>query len=159
MENNSYDTRSSTYQRPGVQAHTHLNGSPTVPDSWRDTVDHLRQDISLLWDKQGRLMQAEMNEKMDDIKVAIGAMASSGAFLLVGVFCFATTLIFALSLVVPSWAAAAIVTVVFFAIGGIMLGGAKKKLSAEELKPKRSIETLGVMTNTIKERYDEFKHH
>jgi hypothetical protein len=128
-------------------------------ESWKEMLDHLSQDLSLLWEKQSRLMQVELEEKVGAIKAASGSLAGSGAFMLVGVFCLATTAIFALSLVVPAWAAAGIVTIAFFLIGGVLAAIAMKKLSAEKLKPKRSIETFEDITMTLKERYNEFRHH
>ncbi len=128
-------------------------------DSWRNIFDHLTDDLSLLWEKQSRLMQVELQEKVGNVKGAAGSLGASAAFMLVGVFCLAITAIYALSLIVPAWAAAGIVTITFFVIGGVLAGIGKKKLEADSLKPKKSIETFEEMTTTLKERYNEFRYH
>ena len=81
------------------------------------------------------------------------------SLLLVGLFAAVATAIILINLVAPLWLSALIVTVVLMAVGGVMLTGAMKKLEADKLKPKKSIETFGEIRNTFQERIHEFKQH
>lgn len=113
---------------------------------------------ALLWEKQSELIRTEMNEKVTQLKAAAASMVAGGAVLFVSLICVAATAIIALNLVMPLWLSGVIVTAAFLIIGGIMVGGAKQKLEADSLKPRRSVETLSEIKSTLKERVHEFKH-
>lgn len=134
-----------------------LNGQGR--ESWKSMGENLYRDMSLLWDRQSLLIRTEMNEKLSDMKTAVGSLVAGGAVLFVGVFALVATAIICLNLILPLWASAVIVTAVLLIAGGIMLGAAKKKLEADRLKPRHSIETLGEISTTLKERLYEFKRH
>lgn len=127
-------------------------------DSWRYQLERLYDDMGLLWEKQSELIRTEMNEKVTQLKAAAASMVAGGAVLFVGLICVAATAIIALNLVMPLWLSGVIVTAAFLIIGGIMVGGAKQKLEADSLKPRRSVETLSEIKSTLKERVHEFKH-
>ncbi len=132
---------------------------PVERESWKDMVQHLYTDMNQLWQKQSLLVSTELNEKITEIKVAAGSLAIGAALLLVGLFAAVATAIILIDLVAPLWLSALIVTAVVMIVGGVMLVGAKKKLEADKLKPKRSIETFGEIRNTFQERIHEFKQH
>jgi hypothetical protein len=69
------------------------------------------------------------------------------------------TCIIALDMFVPLWAASAIVTVVVLMIGGLALISGKKKMEADRLKPKHSIDALGEIKNTFQEKFHEYQKH
>lgn len=131
-------------------------------ESWRDMLDQLYEDMSALYERQSLLIRQEMREKIDEAKGAIVTMAIGGSFLLVGMFAAVATAIIALDLVMPLWASALIVSGVLLCAGAIMYAGAKKKLSASHLVPHHSLETMGEIKSTLKERVNEYKstrHH
>lgn len=157
-ETNSYETN---FRTEGVVGDTSYRSSldGAGRESWKGMAENLYHDMSLLWERQSMLIRTEMNEKFSDIKTAGGSLVTGGVLLFAGVFSLVATAIIALDLVLPLWASAVIVTAFLLIVGGIMLGAAKKKLEADKLKPTRSIETLGEISTTLKERFYEFKRH
>lgn len=130
-------------------------------DSYRAMAEHLYVDMAQLFQREGVLIRTEVKEKLDEMKAAVGSMVVGGAFLLVGVFAVVATAIIALDIVLPLWASALIVTAALLLVGGVMVAGAKKKLNADQLTPHQSLDTLGEIKTTFKERFNEFKstHH
>ena len=76
-----------------------------------------------------------------------------------GLMCVAATAIILLDMVAPLWLAAVIVTVVFLAIGALTLSSAKKKLSADRIRPNKSIEAFGEIRHSLKEKVHEITKH
>lgn len=141
-----------------IHTNIHSTTGRTDSDSWRFMLEKLYDDMGRLWEKESELIRVEMNEKLTQVKAAAASMIAGGAVLFVGLLCVAATAIIALNLITELWLAAVIVTAVFLIVGGIMVGGAKQKLEADSLKPRRSVETLGEIKTTLKERVHEFKH-
>lgn len=137
-------------------------GTPPPRESWSVMFEHLYADMTQLYERESLLIRTEVKEKIDEVKTVFSSMVIGGSFLFAGVFAAVSTAIIALDLVLPLWASALIVTILLFAIGGIMVLGAKKKLGANKLVPRKSIDTLGEIKTTFKERMNEFKsykHH
>ena len=109
--------------------------------------------------KESELIRVEMDEKITQLKVAAGALVTSGVLLFVGALCLAATAIICLDLVAPLWLSAVIVTAVFLCIGGIMFAGAKKKLNAADLKPVKSIQAVSEFRTTLQEKVNEITKH
>lgn len=128
-------------------------------DSWKLMAQNFYADMSRLIEKETQLIRAEMNEKVDQLKVATGAMVTSGVVLFVGVLCAAAAAIICLNLVVPLWLSAVIVTAALLVIGGVMFAGAKKKLAATDLMPVRSIEAISEIRQTLQEKVNEITKH
>lgn len=128
-------------------------------DSWRVMAENLYHDMVGLWDKQSMLVKTEINEKVGDIKTASVSLIGGGVVMVAGVFSLVATAIILFNLIMPLWASAVLVTAILFIVGGVMLMTAKKKFEADRLKPRHSIETLGDISNTFKERIYEFKRH
>jgi hypothetical protein len=128
-------------------------------DSWRIMAEKLYYDMSALWSKERELIRTEMDEKMTQVKGAAGAMAVGGVLLFVGVFSLVATIMILLTFFVPIWVSAVIVTATLLIAGTVLVLGGKKKLEPEDLKPKHSVEALGEITSTLKERIYEFKRH
>jgi hypothetical protein len=128
-------------------------------ESWKDMVQKLYSDVSTLLVKEGQLIRTELNEKTTEVKTAAVSLIGGGVVLFVGLFCVAATAIILLDLVTELWLASVIVTVVFLAIGGFMLASAKKKLEADKLKPNKSIDALGEIGHTLKEKVYEITKH
>lgn len=126
-------------------------------ESWREVLDHLYDDMSHLYERQSLLIRQEVREKIDEAKGAVVTMAIGGSLLFVGIFAAVATAIIALDYVMPLWASALIVTLVLLCVGGIMYSGAKKKLSGRNLVPTHSLETMGEIKSTLKERVNEYK--
>ncbi len=100
-----------------------------------------------------------MSEKVSEVKTASVSLVTGGVVAFVGLLCVAATAIIALDIVTELWLASTIVTVVFLAIGGIMLMSAKKKLESDRIKPNKSIAAFGEIRHTLKEKVNEITKH
>jgi hypothetical protein len=130
--------------------------------SWKEMGEHLYYDISRLFDRQSLLMKTEIKEKIDAAKMGLGSMLIGGGVLVLGFFTAVATAIIVLDLILPLWAAALIMTSAMLIVGGVMVMGAKKKLQGDQLVPTQSLETLGEIKSTFKERFNElrtYEHH
>lgn len=152
MDNLNDNQFNSNYTMDGAAHH----------DSWKTMMERLYNDVSHLIAQESVLVRTEVKEKTTEVTKALGSLVIGGAILAVGGMCVAATAIIALNLVLPLWAAALAVTSLFLIVGGIILMAAKKKLSMDRLMPNHSIEAMGHISNTFKERINEFKsyrHH
>lgn len=140
----------------------YLNSQTSVSsdrDSWKDMAQNIYSDVTRLFEKEGELIRTEMNEKVTQVKVATGAMVTSGVVLFTGVISFAAWAVIVLNMFMALWVASTIVTVALLAIGGVMFASAKKKLNANDLKPQRSIQAFGEIRHSLQEKVHEITKH
>jgi hypothetical protein len=80
-------------------------------------------------------------------------LGAAGAVAYVGLFALAGTAVAALSLVLPVWAAALIVTAVLFAIAGLLaMSGRAQLRQAAPPTPERTIDSVKADVDEIRER-------
>ena len=114
-------------------------------------VHDLTQQMSTLVRDEIRLAQAEMTEKGKKAGLGAGLFGGAGVVALYGVAALLATIILALALVMPGWLAALIVTVVLFAVAGVLALQGKSKVSqATPAKPEEAIEGLKQDVATVK---------
>jgi uncharacterized membrane protein YqjE len=128
---------------------------PSRPDpaeaSVGELVSQVAQQIPELVRSEIRLAQAEVAEKGKQAGVGVGMFGASGVLALYGLGALFTTLILALALVLPAWAAALVVTVLIFAAAGVAAFVGKNKVSAASpAKPERAIEGVKQDVATVK---------
>jgi len=98
-----------------------------------------------------RLAQAEMTEKGKKAGRGAGLFGGAGLVALYGVAALLATVVLALALVMPAWLAALIVTVVLFAVAGVLAMQGKSNVSqATPAKPEEAIEGLKQDVATVK---------
>ncbi len=155
------DSRADSYSDSRSQPYSDL-GDSTLEDrsSWRDMTRDLLNDVSTMFRTEGALIRTEVNEKADMVKAGLTSIGTGSGFLLVGLFSLSATAIILLNLVMPLWLSAVIVTAVFLIVGAVLASTGKKKLEAEKLAPRRSIETMGTMSRRFKDRvYRDYKEN
>lgn len=114
-------------------------------------VHDMTQQISTLVRDEMRLAQAEMTQKGKSAGMGIGLFSGAGLLAFFGLAALITTGILALALVMPAWLAALIVTVVLFAVAGVLALQGKKKVSkATPAKPEEALEGLREDVATVK---------
>ena len=117
-----------------------------------DLVKFVSQDLSHLVRSEIQLAQVEVTEKAKGLGAGIGAFGAAGVLALFGLGLLLTTAVLALSLVLPPWLAALIVTVVVFVIAGIAAVLGKKKVDqASPPVPTRAIDSVKDDVTEIKE--------
>lgn len=122
-------------------------------------VHDMTQQISTLVRDELRLAQAEMAQKGKRAGIGIGLFSGAGLMAFFGVAALLTTIILALSLVIPPWLAALIVTVVLFAVAGVLaLKGKSSVAKATPAKPQEALDGIKQDIATVKgERGREHK--
>lgn len=119
--------------------------------STSELVSRLTQQSTELIRSELRLAQAEMTEKAKHAGVGVGLFGGAGLVALYGVGALVATIILALALLIPAWLSALIVTVVLFAIAGVVALVGKKQVSqATPAAPKHTIESVKQDVDTIK---------
>lgn len=153
------DTNISSQSDPFIQTSGSVDRSVYERESWKNMATNFYSDVSDLFEKEGRLIRAEINEKTTQVKAASVSLISGGVLLFIGAQCLAATAIILLAYVMPLWLSAVIVTAAFLIIGAVMLTAAKKKLNANDLKPTKSIEAFDHIRFSLKEKVNEITKH
>ncbi|MFI2639508.1 phage holin family protein [Streptomyces sp. NPDC018610] len=126
---------------------------PAGDHSVGELVHQATEQISLLVRQEAALAKEELTAKGRRMGRGGGLLGAAGAFAYVGLFALAGTGVAALSLVLPVWAAALIVTGVLFAIAGLLaLTGRAQLHSAGPPTPQRTIGSVKADVEEIKER-------
>jgi len=123
----------------------------TSEASTSELVTRLTQQSTELIRNELRLAQVEMTEKAKHAGVGAGLFGGAGLVALYGVGALIATIILALALLMPAWLAALIVTVVLFAIAGVVALMGKKQVSqATPAAPQHTIDSVKQDVDTIK---------
>jgi uncharacterized membrane protein YqjE len=114
-------------------------------------VNDLTTQVPELIRSELRLAQAELAEKGKRVGLGIGMFGGAGIVALYGVGALIATLILLLALAVDAWLAALIVTVVLFAVAGVLaLLGKKQVDEATPLAPEMAVEGVKEDIATVK---------
>jgi uncharacterized integral membrane protein len=109
-----------------------------LSDLTRDTVDLVRQEIALA--------RAEMSMKISNAQTALTSVAIGAAILLAGLFIILQAVVNAVEMLLPPevapWLAPLIVGIVVAIVGYMMLKGGASKLTADNLMPHKTIDSL-----------------
>jgi hypothetical protein len=132
-----------------------VNGVPVRPAAQKSTAELVQQaseQLSRLVRDEITLAKAELAEKGKRAGIGAGLFGGAGALAMYGLGAAIATGIIALDLVLPLWLAALIVTVVLFAVAGVLALLGKKQISrAVPPEPLAAIES-------VKADVDEVKH-
>jgi uncharacterized membrane protein YqjE len=132
-----------------------LNGGPARPVSDQSTselVQRASEQITRLVRDEIALAKAELAEKGKHAGIGVGLFGGGGVLAMYGVGALIATLIIVLDLFLPLWLAALIVTVVLFAVAGVLALLGKNQVSRAG-----SPEPEGAVAS-VKADVDEVKH-
>lgn len=110
-------------------------------ESITDLIRNLATDLSSLLAKEIQLAKAEVGESVSEVQTAIGAVATGASIAMAGLVVLLMSAVYGLSNVVDPWLAALIVGAAALLIGFLMVGSAKKKMSAYSIVPDRALES------------------
>jgi uncharacterized protein YacL len=136
---------------------TGASRAPAPPPEPQDSstgqlVGQLTEQISRLVRDEARLAQAEMTQKAKRLGVGAGLFGGAGLVAFLGLAALVATAILLLDLVLPAWAAALVVTVVLFAVAGVLaLVGKKDVQNATPPVPTEAIASTKTDIATVKE--------
>ncbi|WP_250008924.1 phage holin family protein [Actinoplanes sp. M2I2] len=132
-----------------------LNGrqpSTGADQSTAELVQRASEQISRLVRDEIALAKAELAEKGKHAGIGIGLFGGGGVLAMYGVGALVATLIIIFDLFLPLWLAALIITVVLFAVAGVLaLIGKKQVTKAVPPEPSAAIQS-------VKADVDEVKH-
>ena len=110
----------------------------SVPDLLADVL----REATELFRTEGRLIRAELSDKLSQIQLAGGSLVAGAICLLVALIVLAGALVTALAKYMdPAWAAL-LVGVIVAVIGVVLLAAGKKSLEAVNLAPERTLGQL-----------------
>lgn len=126
-------------------------GTTHVEPSTRDLLSRFTQQTSELIRSELKLAQLEMTAKAKHAGVGIGMLGGAGVVALYGGGALVATIILVLALFLAPWLAALIVTVVLFAIAGVVaLMGKKQVTQATPAAPQEAIAGVKRDVETVK---------
>ncbi|MFF4584715.1 phage holin family protein [Streptomyces sp. NPDC001388] len=114
-----------------------------------ELVNQATEQLSRLVRQELTLAKLELTEKGRRAGRGGGLLGAAGAFAYAGLLALAGTAVAALSLVLPVWAAALIVTGVLFAIAGLLAATGRAQL--RRAAPPTPEETLGSVRADVEE--------
>ncbi|MFF1487135.1 phage holin family protein [Streptomyces sp. NPDC058319] len=131
----------------------HAEHAPAGDRSVGELVHDATEQLSLLARQEVALAKEELTAKGRRMGRGGGLLGVAGALAYVGLFALAGTGVAALSLVLPVWAAALIVTGVLFALAGLLaLTGRAQLRRAGPPTPQRALGSVKADVEEIKER-------
>jgi len=133
-----------------MEAGTTRNGPPGSDESTADLIQRATQQTQTLVRDEIRLAQLELQEKGKRAGIGAGMFGGAGGLAFYGLGALIATAILGLATAVDGWLAALIVTVVLFAIAGVLALTGKKQIEQatppqpEEAKAsaKRDVDTV-----------------
>ena len=132
-------------------SHPNVNHTPGPDPTLGALVNQLSTQIPELIRSELRLAQAEVAEKGKRAGLGIGMFSAAGVLAFFGFGTLLATLVLALSLVMDGWLAALIVTVLLFAVAGVLaLQGKNKVEEATPLQPERAVAGVKEDIATVK---------
>jgi uncharacterized membrane protein YqjE len=118
-----------------------------------ELIQRMSQQTASLVRQELQLAQIEMKEKGKRAGLGAGMFGGAGVFALYGVGALIATLVLVLATFLEPWVAAAIVTVVLFAIAGVLaLTGKKEIEQATPPAPEQAIESTKQDVDELKGR-------
>jgi hypothetical protein len=124
-----------------------------------DLVSQMSEQVSTLVRDELALARAEMTEKGKRAGKGAGLLGGAGVTALYGVGALLVTVGALLALAMPVWAAALIITVVLFAVAGVVaLIGKKQVQQAVPPKPTAAVESTKRDVDTVKAAVRDGRH-
>lgn len=127
------------------------NRAPGADPTLGALVNQLTTQVPELIRSELRLAQAEVAEKGKRVGLGIGMFSGAGLMAFFGFGALLATIILALALVMDAWIAALIVTLVLFALAGLLAVMGKSKVDqATPLAPEKAVAGVQEDLATVK---------
>jgi hypothetical protein len=129
-----------------VRAEVKSNDRPLteiVGELWENTEKLVRQELELA--------MAELDRKVDRLKVDVSMAVVGGAVIYAGLLAIVAGVILLLSKAIDPWLAALIVGVVISGAGFMLLQRGKKDLTSENIVPEKTAQSVQRSAQTFKE--------
>jgi hypothetical protein len=131
-----------------------LREGPEPSDrSVKEIIDALRPQLEELVNKQVELARTELAPVGRQAGIAVGLLVTGAVIMFVFLIFLSLTGVYALSLYLPLWASALIVSGILLLIGGILAGTGANVLRRLDPTPYRTIRTLQQNVNWLKGQF------
>ncbi|MEQ9639900.1 MAG: phage holin family protein [Alphaproteobacteria bacterium] len=123
-------------------------GDRSLPELMRDLIEQ----VGNLVRDEVRLARAETSEKLNIVKAAAGLLAGALAFAIGGIVIVLFAAAAALGQYMDAWLASLIVGVAALAVAAILVSVAKSQMTARELAPSRTAQSVRTDAQFLKEK-------
>lgn len=114
-------------------------------------IKELMENISTLFRSEIALLKWELKDTLAKVGTGAGMFAGAAFVALFGLaFLFVTILLVLVRIGIPAWLSALIVTVVLFAVAGVLALIGRKKFAAAKFVPRESVDQIKSDIETIK---------
>jgi uncharacterized membrane protein YqjE len=107
-----------------------------------DVLQDIVANVQTIIRAEIRLAKTEVKEEITKARAAAGMMAGGAVAALFTIWLLLLTVFFALSTVMPFWAAALVLLIVMAIVTAILLTAGRKRLKTVNTKPEKTIETM-----------------
>jgi Flp pilus assembly protein TadB len=107
-----------------------------------DVLQDIVANVQTIIRAEIRLAKTEVREEITKARAAAGMMAGGAVAALFTIWLLLLTAFFALSTVMPFWAAALVLLIVMAIVTAILLTAGRKRLKTVNTKPEKTIETM-----------------
>lgn len=117
---------------------------PTADLSLATLLRSLADDTTTLVTKELALARTEVGRSIDSVKAAVAGLVTGAVVLVAGLGLLLVAVVYALVEVadMQRWTAALLVGGVVTVIGAVLVSGARSKLSASNIVPERTVQSL-----------------
>lgn len=123
------------------------------PRSFAELLSGLLEDVSLLFNQHLALAKAEFGQMFTAVLLGLIILVVGAIVVSVGLVALLTAVILALALVMPHWAAALVVGLVFVLGGGAAIYFGVRRLGQFRLVPERTVQSLKVSAQTLRDQF------
>lgn len=118
-----------------------------------DILGDLLRDTTNLMHNEVRLIRAEMSQKVAQVETGAGSMAASAALGFAALLLLLEAAVLGLALVIPIWLSALLIGIAVAIVAGILFAVGRRKLKAQNLKPRESMASLRKDREVVKEQF------
>jgi len=129
-----------------------MSVEPREARSVPDLIGDVLRETTELFRTEGKLIRAEISDKIAQVQVGGGSIAAGAICLLVALIVLAQALVIALAHLVGEGWSALIVGVAIALVGVALLAKGKKELETVSLTPDRTVEQLQKDGRMVKEQ-------
>lgn len=120
--------------------------------SFRTLFSQLAADLSLLLRQEARLAKGEYREMFIQVALGLAVLLVGSVLAGVGLVALLCAIVLALALVMPYWAAALVMGLIFAILGALALYLGVKRLRHFRLLPERTARSLRATAAMVRER-------
>ncbi len=120
----------------------------SISDVLQDIVGNIQEIVR----SEVRLAKTEIREEATKAKSAGLLIAIFAVAALFAAFFLLLTIVYALSIVIPNWAAALLVSIVLAIVGGVALSAGLKRFKQVHPTPERTVETIKENVEWVKQQ-------